>query len=393
MKILSAIHGPVYGGVHAQVARLHQPLAERGYDLLCLLPNERGTAHERIAAAGAPVVTLPLHRLRAKPDPVVQARFLGSLPPEVRAIRRLIRREGVDVVQAHGPTNPHVALAAHLESRAVVWQLPDTRAPMALRRATMPMVVRLADVITSVGEALAEAHPGAKGLGERMVPIYPPVDLDRFRPDAEVRAAARRELGIPEGALAVGTVANLNPSKGHEYLIRAAGQVRRSAPDSVFHILGAPSPPHPEYARLLEEEALASGLQDDGALVFTDPGTRVPELLPALDVFVLASVPRSEGMPTVIIEAMSCGIPTVATDVGAVREVVDHGQTGFVVPPENPRALAEALERLQREPGLRAGMGAAARRRAHERFGLDRLADLHADVYERAVRHRRNRAG
>lgn len=385
------VHGPVFGGVHAQVVRLAAPMADRGWELVCLLPDELGTGIERIRVAGVRVVTLPLRRLRADPNPAVHARMLASFRSEVRGIRRLADRESIDLVQVHGPTNPHGAVAAHLDARAVVWQLPDTRAPMALRRLTMPVVTRLADVVTSVGEELARSHPGALSLGERLVPIYPPVDLERFNPDRDAAAAARAVMRVPIGSHLVGTVANLNPSKGHEHLIRAAARIRDELPATSFRIMGAPSPPHPGYESHLREEARALGFDDPSQLDFLDPGDRVPELLPALDVFVVASVPRSEGMPTVLIEAMSCGIPTVATAVGAVSEVVDHGRTGFVVTPESPEALAEAVSRLLRDPELRASMGAAGRRRALDRFGLPALADVHADAYELALEHRRSR--
>lgn len=391
MKVLSVVHGPVYGGVHAQVERLHGPLAVRGCELSCLLPDEQGTGAERISAAGVPVLTMPLHRLRATKNPLGHAQLARSLRAEIKAIARLLRAANVDLVQAHGPTNPHAAIAGHVTDRAVVWQLPDTRAPVPLRRLAMPLMTGLADVVTSVGEAVARAHPGLDTLGDRMIPIYPPVDLGRFTADPERRARARAELGVPEAKALVGTVANLNPSKGHEYLISAAAGLREEHPEARFRILGAPSPPHPDYERRLRQQIAAAGLAQDGILELRDPGARVAELMPALDLFVLASVPRSEGMPTVLIEAMSCGVPVVATDVGSVREVVDDGRTGLVVPAEDAAALGQAVGRLLRDPAARRSMGEAGRTRAHERFGLDRLADLHIQGYELALRHRRAR--
>jgi glycosyltransferase involved in cell wall biosynthesis len=92
-------------------------------------------------------------------------------------------------------------------------------------------------------------------------------------------------------------------------------------------------------------------------------------------------------MPTVVLEAMSCGVPVVVTDVGAVSELVDDGRTGLIVRTHTPEAIAAAIERLLDEPGLREETGTAARGRALERFDLQTLADLHLAAYEHARAH------
>jgi glycosyltransferase involved in cell wall biosynthesis len=111
-----------------------------------------------------------------------------------------------------------------------------------------------------------------------------------------------------------------------------------------------------------------------------------------MDVFVLASVPRSEGAPTAVEEAMTMGLPVVATDVGAVREVVDDGSTGFVVPARSPERLAEAILTLLDDDRLREAFGSQARERAVERFSAEVCAKVHLDAYERAARHAERRA-
>jgi glycosyltransferase involved in cell wall biosynthesis len=387
MRVLAAIHGPVYGGAQAQLIRLRRPLADRGVEVVALVPP--GTGAERLREGGVETVTMPIHRLRATPDPRVQAPFVASLPREIGAIRRLVRDLDIDVVQAHGPTNPHAALAADREQRAVVWQIYDTVAPMWLRRLTMPMVVRVADAITTWGMGLARSHPGTLRLGDRHIAVFPPVDAGEFEADGR-REAARRELGVPDGAVAIGNIGNLNPTKGHDKLVRAVAMVREQRPEAVVRIMGAHSPPHAAYEEGVRREAAERGLVDP-VLRILDPGQRVPELLPGIDVFAMSSVPRSEGIPTVLLEAMACGLPVVTTDVGAVRELVEHGVTGFIVPPERPAELAAALLELVRDPGLRARMGAEGRRQARDRYGLERNADLHARAYELAVEHRRSR--
>jgi glycosyltransferase involved in cell wall biosynthesis len=380
---LSIIHGPVYGGGHSQVIRMHDALRERGFDTVALVPTEPGTAKARLEAGGVEVLTRPLHRLRATPRPLVHARLALSLPREVASIRQVIRERGIDVVQVFGPTNPHGAIAARLEGVPVVWQLYEMRTPAALRRLTMPYVRRLADVVMSTGREVARLHPGALAFGDRLVTYVPPVDFDEFRADAGRRAAARTELGIPDGVPALGTLGNLNPDKGHEFLVEAAARARAAHPALVVRVLGASSPPHARYEAGVRSRARALGLTDEDVIRFTDPGTRAASLLPGLDVFVLAS--RREGIPTVLLEAMATGVPVVATDVGGVREIVEHGVSGLVVPPRDPEALAVAVDRLLSDRKLSERVAATARRAVVERYGVDRCADAHAHAFNLAI--------
>jgi glycosyltransferase involved in cell wall biosynthesis len=391
-RTLSVIHGPVFGGGNNQTMRLAEPLRRRGWDSFALGPDlpEAVPTRARMAAGGLPTDAIELHRLRRTPDPRIQAAFLRSFAREVGRLRGYIRARDIDLVQAFGDTNPHVAIAGHLEGTTVVWQLYDTVTPPPVRRVTMPLVTRIADAIMTTGDGLADAYPGARSLGDRCVAVYPPVDATMFAPDPARRAAARRELGVPDEALLVGTVGNRNPTKGHEYLARAVGELHGRGVDVWCRILGAPSPAHAAYMAEVDREVAALGVGE--RIAFTDPGTRVANLMPAFDVFALSSVPRSEGVPTVILEAMSCAIPVVATDVGALAEIVEEGETGFVVPPLEPGALAAALGRVLRDGELRGRLGATGRERVLARHELERCADLYADTYARAARHRAGRS-
>lgn len=391
-RLLQVIHYPVFGGPHNQALRLAEPLARRGWDTIVLLPKEQGNAAARLRMAGIPVVEAPLGRLRAVPDPRLQLRFAASFRPDVARIRRIIRHKRIDLVVVSGLVNPHAAIAARLERVPVVWQILDTRAPMKLRQLLMPLVTRLSDAIMSTGVEVARVHPGALALGDRLVPFFPPVDTQSFRPDLARRATARRTLGVPDDAHLIGTLGNLNPQKGHEYLLRAAAVARQSRPDVVVRVLGADTPTQADYAAGLRAEALALRLLDEGGPLFVDPGACAPELLPAFDLFVMTSVPRSEGAPTAILEAMACGLPVVTTDVGAVREMVEEGETGFVTPPLDPPATADAILRVLADDSLRTRMAAEARGRALQRYDVDVCADTHLAAFEAALAHHGRRA-
>ena len=394
-EVLYVIHYPDFGGPQNQALQTVGPLAARGVTTIVVLPDEPGNAAARLRVAAIDVIQMPLHRLRAVPDPILQARFLACLPREVAALRRIIRERSIDVVQVGGLVNPHAAIAARLEGVGVVWQLLDTRAPMALRRILMPWVLRLADVVMATGRGVARVHPGATSLGSRLVPFYPPVDTSAFRPDPGRRAAARDQLGVASEATLIGTVANVTPQKGLEHFVAIADELFARRPDSRFVILGSAMDTHRAYEATIRRMVRESTVGRAGALHVVDPGIHVPALMPSLDLFLMTSVPHSEGVSTTVLEAMASGIPVVSTDVGALSEVVVDGVTGRIVAPLDDRAMVEAVVALLDDVEACASMGAEARRRATERYDVEVCADTHMRAYRLAAARagRRRRRG
>ena len=170
----------------------------------------------------------------------------------------------------------------------------------------------------------------------------------------------------------IGMIARLEVHKDQPTLIRAAGLLRRRGLDCEVWLIG-------EGSRRRELEALiaAEGLGDRVHLL----GMRrdVPALLGELDLFVFATTP-DEGLGIALIEAMAAGVPVVASDVGACREVLDDGALGPLVPPRDPVALADAIERVRSEPEAAAARAERARRKAFEVFDAERMAAAYAEV-------------
>lgn len=391
MNVLSVIHYPIFGGPHNQAVLVGRTLAARGIRMVVLLPTG-ASAERRIRDEGVEVMTIPLHRVRATVKVLPHLRLLGTLLPEVAAIRKIIRERSIDVVQVAGLVNPHGAVAGRLEGAGVVWQLIDTRAPTVVRRLMMPLVTRLADVVMPTGRAVASAHPGAERMGDRLVVFYPPVDPDQFRPAEWDREEARAEFGLSAQDRVVGTVGNLNPQKGHEYLIEACALARAERPDAKLLIVGASHETHRAYEARLVRKARELGLVVGRDVVFAGGLADVRRGLAAMDVFALASVPRSEGAPTAVEEAMMMGLPVVSANVGAVNEVVVDGETGYVVPPLAPRVMAHALLRILSDRALQKKMGERGRERCIRMFAATECARMHEHAYTRACDHRRREA-
>lgn len=387
MKLVSVLHFSEFGGPHNQMLRLSGPLSAYGIESLAVLPD--GPGARRLREGGTHTELMELGRVRAVRDPRIQIRMALKFPRDLWVLIRLFRRFKPDVVQLSGLMNPHAAIAARLLGIPVMWQLLDTRPPMPLRRIMMYPIRFLSDALMPIGYQVAKAHPGAESFGDRMVVFYPPVDTELFRPRPGSYRPLRVEFGIPADAPVVGVVGNINPQKGHEHFVEAAGIVHSMLPNARFVIAGHIYPNHSDYYRSLLAQAEKLGLSPGRDIFFLGSRSDVTEIMASIDVLALASVPNSEGTPTVILEAMASGVAVVATDVGSVREVVEEGVTGRVVPSLEPRKMAAALIELLEDAEKREAYGKAARTRVEREFSLDACVDAHIRAFEIAIAHRR----
>lgn len=383
-RVLVVVHYPTFGGPHNRAMQLAEPLRRAGWDTLIALPREAVGAAERLVRAGVQVRELNLHRARATLNPLVHLRFLAGFMPQVLQLRNIIRREQIDVVLIGGLMNPHGAIAARMARVPVIWQIVDTVTPAFARGFLLALVKRCANVVMFNGKKLVGFH-GAARLGLPTVVYYPPVDTTaRFRPCEARRKQVRDEFAIPQTDMVVGTVANLNRKKGVEYFIRAAGEVYQTRGDVTFVVVGARYKYKQAYNQLLDEELRRSGIPPERFLL-TGERSDVERFYSAMDVMVVSSIPKSEGTTTTAIEAMATGIPVVATDVGAVSEIVLDGKTGYLVPPQDSGALAKATLRLLGDERLRAHQGAAALKRARDHFDISACLREHLRALEEAM--------
>ncbi len=357
--------------------------------MVIVLPREPGNAKDKLTAAGLEVVELPLHRLRWTSSVVTHLVTLATFVPETVRLSFFLRSLRADVVQTHGVTCLQAPIAATFLKVPMVWQLLDTRPPMLLRRLTMPLVRRLASAVMTTGHLTAAAYPGLTEVGSRLVEFIPPVDHSVFRIDTRSRQRARELLDVPPGSFVVGCIANRNPQKDLATLIRATRRASRTRREIVLRLRGSRVPGHESYGRSLDE--LGRSLQFETAAIDEFPqGAASQDILPAFDVLVVSSSSRSEGIPTVLLEAMACGVPVVATDVGGVREIVEHGLNGLVVPAGDEGAIADALITLARDPGRTHMLGSTARAMVEERWNVSSCAADHLHAYNLALAGKRS---
>jgi glycosyltransferase involved in cell wall biosynthesis len=389
MKILSVLHFPVFGGPHNRNAKVGALLRGEGVDSTLLLPETAVDAARRVEAAGCKTHTMPLARLRKSLNPAEHIRYIRSFRHNVRDIRKIIREKEIDVVVVNGLMNPHAAIAAKREHVPVVWQILDSVPPAKVRRLMRPLLMRYATVIMCTGRKVAVDHLGEALSHKPLILFHPPVDLKRFEPRPETRAAARAELGLGESDLVVGNIANVNPMKGHLTFVRAAAAARKVDPRLRFVIFGQTYDNHRPYTERLLAQAAGLGLELGKDLQIVDPGTRVAELAQALDIYWLTSEPRSEGISTAAEEAMALGLPVISTETGSMSEIVLDGESGFMVAPHDIEAISRHTVALAADEALRQRLGNGARAFALKHFAMEQCAALHLDAYRTALRHSR----
>jgi glycosyltransferase involved in cell wall biosynthesis len=300
-------------------------------------------------------------------------------PGAVWRLRRLLRDWRPDVIQAHGGQPlKYLALAAGVRSPPIVYRRIGSASWLSSRprRVLYGRLVRRAARVVAVAESVREETVAAFRLPEaRIVTIPNGVDPRRLAP-GRGRDATRAALGIPREAsvvLSLGALAREKDPLGH---LGVTAPLLRARPRAV-HLFAGDGPLRAE----LEEAASGLGLRDR-VLALGSRGD-VGDLLAASDLLLFAS--RTEGMPASVIEAGMAGLPVAGMALTGVPEVVEHGVTGLLAAPGDLDGLRVAAERLLDDGQLRAAMGAAARDRCWERFGITAIAAAYRDLYEEVV--------
>lgn len=305
-------------------------------------------------------------------------------------LRMILRAEQPDVVQTWMHHADLVGgLVARLAGiRRVVWGIHcreihrspgDGEFKMALLRLALGMHSRwVPSQIVSCSAAAIDDHAGVLHYPRgKMVWIPNGIDTERFRPDGATGAAVRAELGIPSEAPLIGFVGRFHEMKRLDVLLHAAAELQRQAGDAWLLIAGGTGADLPAEAR----SALATLPHPDQVRFI--PFSSAPErLYAAMDLFSLSS--RTEACPMTVLEAMSCGVPCVTSDVGDCARLI--GGAGCTVPPGNPSLLAAAWLELLRQPAsARSALRRQARQRVQSQFTITRAAQEYEAVYARLI--------
>jgi glycosyltransferase involved in cell wall biosynthesis len=247
------------------------------------------------------------------------------------------------------------------------------RAVRRVERLTDSLVTRhvaVSEVMRRAAIKLLDLAPA------RIETVYNGVDLSLYAPRRHDRAQMRRQLGVADDAILVGSVGILNTTKNFPLLIRIAKLVVEKEPRARFVIFGEGEERHVLEKLIgeldLQKYVLLAGFRSD-----------VQCGLAALDVFALTS--RSEGFGLAVAEAMAAGLPCVAFNVGALNELVNDGETGFLAPDGDVDAFYHRLMELVASPALRTTMGNASSQRCTSKFGADAMVRHYSELYDRLM--------
>jgi glycosyltransferase involved in cell wall biosynthesis len=336
-----------------------------------IITGQGGPLTDRAAAAGLRVVIEP-----SLVSPIAP----GNDRRALKRLTQLCTDGGYDVVHTHSAKAGALGrLAAHRASVPRIVHtyhgFPFHEFQSPWRRAAYVSIerrlARITDTVLAIGSGVAtEALRRGLATPSQLRTIAPVVEAATVVRTPESRAKARAVLGIDDATPLIGTVGRIDYQKAPEHLITAVAGLRHTAATVVWIGSGPGDRAAGELVRRL-------GLGE--RFVFAGERTDVAELLPAFDVFAMAS--RYEGLPCAVVEAMRCGVPVVATAVNSVPDLVVPGESGVLVPPARPELLSEAIDDLLGDRRKADRLARQGREAAGRTFNAESLAEVLAEVY------------
>ncbi|MFP4381246.1 MAG: glycosyltransferase [Candidatus Sumerlaeia bacterium] len=372
MKIFHINMHNAWGGQPNRVLTKSIELQKLGHEVWVAGPY-RCTLVQRAEAAG--LKTFDKLELR-------RGLRIPSFRRDVQNLTQLFRREKFDILHTHGSQDTWITAFA---ARKFTPRIPLVRTrhnifPIKGHLLNRWLYHKCIDHVITVSPQV-NVYLTSQGLKQEdeITAIYSAPDQERFDCSRQYEGV-REEFGLAEDDIVVAMVARLAPEKGHVHLVDAAAKLKDQYPRAKFLCIGTGRSRPDIEARIVEH-----GLEN--RVILTGFRKDVPRLLSAADIFVLSPV-AGESLGTSILEGFLMKLPAVATDVGGVCESVRDGKTGFLVPPADPDALAEALEKLIQDPELRKQFGNAGHDMVLEEFTVEQLAKNTEAVYKKVLADR-----
>jgi L-malate glycosyltransferase len=380
MKVLYVNHTGQVSGAERSLLELTAALPPHVTPLVACPPGELARTARSLGLRGE---RLPRGEPSLRLHPWRTPAGLVGLAGAALAVRRIARREDVDVVHANSARAGLAAtVSAPLHGRPVVVHIRDALPDGRVANLTRRVLGRAAAIVansTYTARAFAADRPGID-----IHTLHSPVDCGRFDPTLLTQSEARRRLGLDPDAFVLGVVAQITPWKGQSDAVRALSLLQRRLPS--VHLLlvgeakfGGVGRRYDSQAYAAELRELARALRVTERVTFAGERDDVPEVLRALDILLCPSWEEPFGRS--VVEGMAMELPVVATEIGGPAEVIRHGVDGLLLPPRRPELWAEAVERLA-DPAVREAMGQEGRRRAVGSFGPEAHAAELVELYE-----------
>ncbi|MDD5085640.1 MAG: glycosyltransferase family 4 protein [Candidatus Omnitrophica bacterium] len=367
MKVLQLTTHLDIGGISTYVVSLARKLKEKGMEVFCA--SAGGYLVSDLNHSGIPHVAVPM-KTKNELDYKLLFSFLD--------LSSFIKEEKIDVIHAHTRVAQVVASALSRFSKV---RYVSTCHGFYRRRFLRRLYPCWGDRTVAVSEPVREMLVNDFDLAKSRIALIPHgVETDEFRPKLTEwdKKDLRRYFHLKEDGFVIGGVFRLIEAKGIQYLIKAIPSVLDVFPDTSFFLVG--EGPHRDVL-----EKLIGRLHLTSHVVLAGRQERVSVPLELMDIFVMPSV-SGEGFGMAVLEAMAGGKPVVATDVGSIYTLVKDGVNGFLIPPKDPKVLADKLVELMRNKDLMVRMASEGRRIAAEHFSLERVADQMYALYSEVAK-------
>lgn len=353
------------------------------YDLIRTLNREHfspivfqpaaGAIEEKIQSLGIPAQVSPL--------PPVKNAFPWLPLSALWQLLAVLRVYKPSIIHANGSRACfYCVLAGRLLGIPVLWHVRETIKDVFLYDRLLFTLSRAVVCVSDSVKTKRFASLRDRWKGKIHV-VRNGVDSSIFHRNPSSRERVRRELGIEESEILFGVVANYVPLKGQDFFLQAAAALRNSDPALPFKVLLIGRPIDTLFLNRLRN--LATELRLDDKVLFREHTDRIAEIYSALDVFVLPS--RREGFSRSILEAMSTGLPVLATQLSEIQEAVVEGQNGLLVPHGDVETLRRAALTLAKDRGLREAMGALNREKVEDEFSLIAHARSMETIYSQIL--------
>jgi glycosyltransferase involved in cell wall biosynthesis len=361
-----------WGGQEIRTVQESLGMTERGHRIIIAAP-EKSIIFRRAKVAGIDTIS---------------AHFQKKNPVSVLNLISLINRERPDIINTHSSSDSWVTtIAAQLSTlRPKVIRTRHLSTPISRSFLSRLIYDILPDVIITTGEEIRQRMIHDNRFNAfRIFSIPTGIDLKRFNPE-NVKPSLNPPIppftkggqgGLRDG-FSIGMIGVLRSWKGHRFFIEAIPEILEKIPDAYFYIVGD-GPQYENIKNLISEQAFKNkifmlGYRED-----------IPEVMVSLDLIVHPSY-ANEGVPQSILQAMAMEKPVIASDTGAIKEVVIHEKTGLLIPTKNPNEIAVKVIEIYKNPKLAAGFGKEGRSLVEESYSMDKMLDKIELLYRNLIR-------
>ncbi len=358
MNILQILPELNVGGVETGTLDLARHLVKLGHKAVVV--SAGGELVKELESTGALHYKLPVHKKSAI-----------SIFKTIPLLTQIIRKEEIDIVHARSRVPAWIAYFACRRTRAKF----VTTCHGYYKKHPLSYIMGWAKRVIVLSNVIARHMIDDFGVPQERIRLIPrSVDLKKFKfisPDAK----RKKEFNV-------GLIARLTPIKGHTHFIKAMARVARTMPRLKIWIVGDASARNQRYKEEIQVLVRRLGLWHSTEFLGTQRD--IPQIMSQLDLLVLATVTH-EAFGRVIIEAQASGVPVVATQVGGVVDIIEHKETGLLIPPADPPSMAEAILQIYKDLPLACRLAQNAYRKVQEKYNLDLMVKKTLEVYKEAL--------